>query len=187
MASNKKNADHEKEAKEEREKEEMKIGYLTYLGQDTNELTGNISWYNKAPDRTISDQREVGMKEKLSADPLKDIRKYMETDGVKSIIRKSVQSSSSLLIDKREDKKKKKKEKKKKRSKSRDDGSKKRKRSKSSDDDSKKRKKRKKEKKSKKRISPEVERSSNLDIEKLRAERLRREQVCLFYILKFLL
>lgn len=69
------NAEYEKERKEEREKYEKQIGYLTYLGQDTVEATGCVSWYNKLPDRSSSgsDSKE----KKLPGDPLSDIRRYL--------------------------------------------------------------------------------------------------------------
>ncbi|GFG36704.1 hypothetical protein Cfor_09422 [Coptotermes formosanus] len=70
------NAECEKEKKEEREKYEKQIGYLTYLGQDTVEATGCVSWYNKLPDRSSSgsDSKE----KKLPGDPLNDIRRYLD-------------------------------------------------------------------------------------------------------------
>uniref|UniRef100_T1GY04 Uncharacterized protein n=1 Tax=Megaselia scalaris TaxID=36166 RepID=T1GY04_MEGSC len=48
---NKGNEEHAKEQKEEKEKYEKQIGYLTYLGQDTNEALRLKSWYEVAPKR----------------------------------------------------------------------------------------------------------------------------------------
>jgi len=49
------------------------IGYLTYLGQDTNEALKVRSWYEVAPKRTQIEDRdatETPLKQKLSEDPL---------------------------------------------------------------------------------------------------------------------
>lgn len=78
----KSNKEHDKEKKEEQEKYEKQIGYLTYLGQDTNEALGKKNWYDVMPDRsTKCDEGEVGLKTKLLHDPLTVMKKY--TDGMK--------------------------------------------------------------------------------------------------------
>lgn len=87
------NKEHEKEKKEEKEAYEKKIGYLTYLGQDTDEITGNVQWYNKKPKRLelCTTHKEIETKVKTFNDPLMIIKKYVQND------EKSSKSSKELV------------------------------------------------------------------------------------------
>ncbi|KOC61768.1 Leukocyte receptor cluster member 1 [Habropoda laboriosa] len=80
---NKPNAEHEKEQKEEKEKYEKQIGYLTYLGQDTNEATGKKNWYEELPERLKDTEKdvEVQVTKKVLDDPIHDIKKYLNIMG----------------------------------------------------------------------------------------------------------
>ncbi|XP_050429317.1 leukocyte receptor cluster member 1 homolog [Adelges cooleyi] len=107
------NKEHEEEKKEEKEAYEKKIGYLTYLGQDTDEATGNVQWYNKRPARLdkTKNEKEIETKVKNFNDPLLVIKKYVEGDkkDTKKIKDKIKETNDSP--NKKHKKKKKKKEK----------------------------------------------------------------------------
>ncbi|XP_015587715.1 leukocyte receptor cluster member 1 [Cephus cinctus] len=154
------NQEHEKEKKEEKEKYEKQIGYLTYLGQDTDEATGRKKWYDELPRRLTDTEKhvEIETKRKSFDDPLGDIKKYLRIMGSSA----GDSGSRSKISDER----------------------KKRKRETDSSDEKTnvKLKQKKHSKKSKKHSrSKEVELVSStvkpaFDIEKLRAERLLRER-----------
>merc|ERR1719511_552305 len=60
VGDGKSNKDHEEEKKKEQEEYEKKVGYLTYLGQDTEELTGEQVWWKKLPtDRRAASDANV--------------------------------------------------------------------------------------------------------------------------------
>lgn len=161
---NKPNAEHEAEKKAEQEKYEKQIGYLTYLGQDTNEATGKTNWYEELP-RRLKDQEpeiEIQTAKKSYDDPVKNIRRYLTLMGSSSTTSLEAKSKS-LKVEKGVKRKR--------------DSSEEKSRSPN------KRKKDKKKSKKHKSSKRETSSESNLrndekkhDIEKLRAARLQREQ-----------
>ena len=84
------NKEREEEEKKEKEEHEKKIGVLTYLGQDSNELTGETSWWQKLPenrdgeveekDHNLKQQKHLEM-----LDPLSSVRQYLGCKGVQHI------------------------------------------------------------------------------------------------------
>lgn len=77
VSHHKPNKEHEKEKKDEQEKYEKQIGYLTYLGQDTNEALGKRNWYDVLPEK-VDQKTEVGLAKKLREDPLGLIDKLLK-------------------------------------------------------------------------------------------------------------
>ena len=101
------NKEREEEEKKEKEDYEKKIGLLTYLGQDSHELTGGKSWWQKIPekrdievnDSTVNSKDE---KNRDMLDPLSSVRKYLGCKGVQEIV------SNQDNIDRKHNRKKKK-------------------------------------------------------------------------------
>ncbi|XP_034183749.2 leukocyte receptor cluster member 1 homolog [Osmia lignaria lignaria] len=151
------NIEHEREKKEEREKYEKQIGYLTYLGQDTNEATGKKNWYEELPQRLTDTEKnvEIEVKKKALDDPIHDIRKYLNLMGATSTEKASKPTSDPV---------------KRKRDVSEETDS-----DTNEDDGSSKKRKHKRSRKSKK-DKRKYKEKPNVDIEKLRTERLLREQ-----------
>ncbi|XP_064467441.1 leukocyte receptor cluster member 1 homolog [Ornithodoros turicata] len=78
-----KNADHEREKKEEQETYEKKIGLLTYLGQGSSEASGSSSWYSESHEKRMelfydAQRSTKDTKLKDSMDPLKVFKRFVD-------------------------------------------------------------------------------------------------------------
>lgn len=120
------NEEHAAEKKREQEEYEKKVGYLTYLGQDTEELTGSKVWYVKPPKKEEEedegkDKKDVDSKFKNFLDPMLSIKKHLGREHETCLTLKRHAKTEVSLKRKRskspETKKKKKKKDKKKKSK----------------------------------------------------------------------
>ena len=195
-ADGKGNKEAEAEKKKEQEEYEKKVGYLTYLGQDTEELTGEQVWWKKLPTnrKEVQEAEEkkavVGVKQKDFLDPLGDLKKYLKCDGVRLTLqkyeKKKVETESKAVNFESTKKSKRKR----KRSSSSDSSSRSRSRSRDRRSHKKKhksdsKKKRKKEKKRRHRrrstssesSEDEQKRKAKMNLEKLRQQRLDRERI----------
>ena len=153
------------------------MGILVGLGQDTNELTGEKSWWEKIPsDRNnkATDSENLDSKQdkfKDLVDPLNTVRRYLGTEGVQSIIKKSrKEEEKSLKLC--ENKKKKDKYKHKEKHKHKDKHKKKKKKrySNSSSDESEKRRKSTKKKRKRYSSSSSAEDSRESELEKIKKQ-----------------
>ena len=104
------NKDREDEEKKEKEEYEKKIGLLTYLGQDSHELTGERSWWQKIPEKRIlqPDSEEQNDKQKTHRDmldPLNSVRMHLGCKGVQQIAARVETKSNKHSLKKKKHKK----------------------------------------------------------------------------------
>lgn len=117
------NKDHDLELKNKQEEYEKKIGYLTYLGQDTNEALKKKNWYEVLPSERFSgfnvkdtydklvlkdaegkpitkhqDEKdgEIAWKSKQHIDPLNKFKKYCKSKDNKSKVISYVKSEVEI-------------------------------------------------------------------------------------------
>ena len=157
------------------------MGILVGLGQDTNELTGEKSWWEKIPsdrkNKTTETDNQDSKQDKFKdlVDPLNTVRRYLGTEGVQSIIKKSrKEEEKSIKLSENKKKKDKYKHKEKHKHKDKDKHKKKKKRrhSNSSSDESEKRRKSTKKKRKRYSSSSSAEDSRESELEKIKKQQI---------------
>ena len=189
------NKEHEEEKKAEQEEYEKKVGYLTYLGQDTEELTGEQVWWKKLPTNRKDNTEEslhkaaVGQKQKDFLDPLGDLKKHLQCDGERLTYQKfqgkreATETKSISLFPKIKRKKRKRSSSSSSRGRSRSRSKDRRKKSRKHSSKKRrshlKKKRKRKDSESSNSTDSEVEakKKAKTNLEKLRRERLERERV----------
>ena len=96
------NKEHDLEKKNEQEEYEKQIGLLTYLGQGSREITGEVPWYEK-PSLIKSLQMQEKTDEKIEKsksfyDPLRVVQHYMGHKETPKAVKKLQPASSSVTL-----------------------------------------------------------------------------------------